>query len=326
MRKNRKIWLLVAVSFVVIGGVILGGIMNIFHWDFTKLSTVKYQTNNYNFNESFENISVTTNTADVVFLPSDDTNTSITCYEQENMMHTVTVKDGTLNIEVTDTRKWFEFIGFSIAAPKITISIPQGKYGGLNIRSSTGDVQVPNNFSFATIDMQGSTGNVINHASASDSIQITRSTGDIQIENITASSLDLKVSAGKITVANTKISDHINLRVSTGKSILTDVQCKKLTTTGDTGDITLTNVIANGNFTIRRTTGNVTFNRCDAAEISVATDTGKVSGSLLTDKVFITESDTGRINVPKTTSGVKCEITTDTGDIRITIEQENPPA
>ena len=56
MRKNRKIWLLVAVSFVVIGGVILGGIMNIFHWDFTKLSTVKYQTNNYNFNESFVEI------------------------------------------------------------------------------------------------------------------------------------------------------------------------------------------------------------------------------------------------------------------------------
>ena len=49
------------------------------------------------------------------------------------------------------------------------------------------------------------------------------------------------------------------------------------------------------------------------------THTGDVSGNLLSDKVFITETDTGRIDVPKTTTGGKCEIKTDTGDIRISI-------
>ena len=117
-----------------------------------------------------------------------------------------------------------------------------------------------------------------------------------------------------------KILDKINLLVSTGKTSLTDVQCKKLTTTGDTGDIALEKVIATENLTIKRTTGDVTFEHCDAEEISVITDTGKISGSLLTDKVFIAETNTGRINVPKTTSGGICEIKTDTGDIKITIE------
>lgn len=320
MRKKTKIWLIIAVSLVIIGGIVLGVIMNILHWDFSKLSTVKYKTNDYRFSENFENISITTDTADIVFLPSDNTSTFVTCYEAENMTHTVTIQDGTLKIEFNDTRKWFAFIGFSFSKPKITVSMPQGEYTDLAIKSSTGDVQIPNNFTFATMDMQGSTGNVINHASVSGSVQIKRSTGDIQVENITASSLDLSVSTGKITVSNTKISDNINLRVSTGKTDLTNVQCNKLTATGNTGDIALTSVIATENFTIRRTTGDITFNRCDAGEISVITDTGKVCGSLLSDKIFITETDTGRVNVPKTTSGGKCEITTDTGDIKITIE------
>ena len=63
------------------------------------------------------------------------------------------------------------------------------------------------------------------------------------------------------------------------------------------------------------------FKNCDAAELFVESDTGDVKGSLLTDKVFITESDTGRVNVPKTVTGGKCEIITNTGDIEIVIAQ-----
>jgi hypothetical protein len=40
---------------------------------------------------------------------------------------------------------------------------------------------------------------------------------------------------------------------------------------------------------------------------------------LLSEKVFITKSDTGRIDVPETVTGGKCKITTDTGSIRIYI-------
>ena len=78
--------------------------------------------------------------------------------------------------------------------------------------------------------------------------------------------------------------------------------------------------IASENFSVKRSTGNVKFNDCDAAEIYVKTDTGDVTGSLLSDKVFIANSDTGRIDVPKTVTGGRCEIDTDTGDIRITVK------
>ena len=50
------------------------------------------------------------------------------------------------------------------------------------------------------------------------------------------------------------------------------------------------------------------------------TDTGDVRGSLLSEKVFIVNTDTGRKEVPDTITGGRCEITTDTGDVKITID------
>lgn len=64
-------------------------------------------------------------------------------------------------------------------------------------------------------------------------------------------------------------------------------------------------------------TGNVAFDGADAAEISVKTNTGDVTGSLLTGKVFVVQTDTGAVDVPKTAAGGRCEIETDAGDIRI---------
>ena len=60
--------------------------------------------------------------------------------------------------------------------------------------------------------------------------------------------------------------------------------------------------------------------RCDAAEIMINTDTGDVEGSLLSDKIFAAKSGTGDVEVPETGTGGRCIITTDTGDISITVE------
>ena len=102
---------------------------------------------------------------------------------------------------------------------------------------------------------------------------------------------------------------------------MADVSCQSLTSSGNTGDLILRRVIASGDFSIERSTGDVSFDACDAATLSVTTDTGNVTGTLLTDKIFIASTDTGRVSVPKTSLGGKCEITTDTGDIKIEIHK-----
>lgn len=79
---------------------------------------------------------------------------------------------------------------------------------------------------------------------------------------------------------------------------------------------------ASGAFSIERSTGDVEFDGSDADEITVKTSTGDVRGTLKSEKVFLTDTSTGWINVPKTTSGGRCEITTSTGNIDIAILKE----
>lgn len=319
MSKTTKIWLITASFLILIGCVIFAGVMTVLKWDFTKLSTVKYQTNDYEIDEEYKNISIVTDTADIVFVPSKNFKTSVVCYERKNLEHSVSVKDGSLVIEIVDTSKWYEYIGINFGTPKITVSIPQGEYGALSISSSTGDIEIPKDFKFESIDIIESTGDVTNYASASEKIKIKTSTGDISIADIEVKNLDLTVSTGKITAENINCGENIAVKVKTGKIRFENVTCNSLSSSGTTGDITLKNVIANGLFSVKRDTGDIKLYDCDAGEIFVKTSTGNVKGNLMSSKVFVVHSDTGRINVPKTIEGGKCEITTDTGDIDIKV-------
>ncbi len=320
MSKNTKMWLIIASSLVLIGCIIFAGVMTMFKWDFSKLSTVKYETNSYDINEEYKNISIVTNTADILFVPSENSKTSVVCHEQNNMKHLVEVQDDTLVIDVIDTRKWYEYIGINFETPKITVYIPQGEFGTLSVKSSTGNVDIPKEFKFESIDISESTGNVTNHAFASGLIKIKTSTGNIKVENISAGALDLSVSTGGIDVSKVTCEGEIKIDVTTGKTKLSNISCKSVTSNGSTGAIILQNVVAKEKFTIQRSTGDVTFDSSDAAEIFVETSTGDVEGSLLTDKVFFAQTDTGTVDVPKTTSGGKCEVSTDTGDIELKIK------
>lgn len=320
MKHRTTVWLIVAASLVLVGCLIFGGVMSVLKWDFSKLSTAKYENNDYEIIENYKNISIITDTADIALVPSENLTTSVSCYEQTNKKHSVTVKDDTLVIEVVDTRKWYEYIGIHFGAPKITINLPQGEYGLLSVKSNTGDVEISKDFTFESIDISESTGNVTNYASALEVIKIKTSTGSIRVDHISAGALDLSVSTGEIIVSNAATEGDVTVNVSTGKTKMTDVECKNLISSGNTGDISLEHVIAAETFSIERSTGDVKFGGSDAAEIFVKTDTGDVTGNFLTEKVFMTQTDTGDIHVPKTTTGGRCEIVTDTGDIKITID------
>jgi len=293
----KRLFLIIGI-LIILGIILFVTILAANGWDFTKLSTAKYQSNSYTLEEGFKNISVSTNTADVTLILSDGP-CKVECYEQENMTHRVSVQDGKLEISVNDTRKWYGHISlFSFDTPKITVYLSPAEYAALSIRTDTGDVEIPKDFRFESVDIAVSTGDVKCYASANGQIKIKSSTGDILAESISA--------------------DILNLTVSTGKTTLKDAQCNNLRSEGDTGDLHLQNVIAKETFSIERSTGDVKLDRCDAAEIEIETDTGNVTGSLLSPKIFWAETDTGRVDVPKSTTGGRCQIETDTGNIKIT--------
>lgn len=319
MSKNTIIWLVVAGSLVLIGCVLFVGAMTMIDWNFKGLSTDRYETEIHEISEEFSNISINTDTAKIIFVLSDDEKCKVECYEQKNAKHSVVVQDDTLSINVVNEIKWYEYIGLNFNSPKITIYLPQAEYASLFIKESTGDIKIPKDFIFEDVDILLSTGDVDFCASASQMLKISTTTGDISVEDIYAGSVELSVTTGRVTADGVNCDTDVAVSVSTGDAKLSDIVCKSVISRGNTGDISLNNVIASEKFSINRSTGDISFDSSDAAEIFVITDTGGVTGSLLTDKVFAVQTDTGKINVPKTTSGGMCEITTDTGDINITV-------
>lgn len=316
---NKNIWFIVAAALVFTGCILFGCVMAVLKWDFAKLSTNEYETNSYEINEKFLSVSVDTDTANIRFAPSEDTKCKVVCYEQKKLRHSVSINDGELSIKVEDTRKWYEHIGITFGTPTITVYLPETEYSSLAIEGSTGNVEIPKDFRFDTIDISVTTGDVTNHASAVEGIKIETSTGSILVESISAGRLALSVSTGRVTVSDVTVTNDITVNVSTGKTALTNITCDDLFSYGNTGDVNMIDLVANGKLSVERSTGYVRFDGCDAAEICVETDTGDVVGSLLSDKVFVTKSDTGDIDVPNSISGGRCEITTDTGDIKITV-------
>lgn len=301
MKRSTKIWLIIAVVLTLVGLIIFGGTMTVLDWDFSKLSTVKYETNEYTVNEEYKNISIVTDTSDIVFLPSEDSDTKVICEEQKKARHSVSVDaSGALTVEINDTRKWYERIGISFTSPKITVYLPAGEYGALSMRSITGDANIPSDFSFESIAISAGTGDISCFASASGEMSIKTTTGDIRIENANATALSLSVSTGDVK--------------------LTGISCQNLSASASTGDITLSSVVASEKLTLKTSTGSVRFSASDASAISVNTGTGDVTGTLLSEKNFITNTSTGDVDVPENTEGGRCEITTGTGDIKIQID------
>lgn len=321
MTKRTKVWVVTAACLIFVGAVMFVSSLAFCGWDFTKLGSIKYETNTYIVDEEFGNISVNSGTADIVFAPSEDGVCRVVCYEDIKKNHMVSVKAGTLTVNEVDQRKWYEYIGISIEFPKITVYLPQREYGELIINESTGDIKIPKDFTFESMDISTSTGDVRNYACVSGKMKIETSTADIYIEDISAKEMELSVSTGDIFVNSVKCEEAIKMDVSTGDVKLSNIECGSIVSEGSTGDITFKNVIAENKISVKRSTGDVKFNGCDAAELFVKSSTGDITGSLLSDKIFITETSTGDISVPKTVSGGRCEFKTSTGDIIITIQQ-----
>lgn len=318
MRKKTTLWLSVGVALVLLGCAVFFGALVASDFDFFRFSTAKFETVTHEIKENYHNISILADTADILLVQTEDEAGRVECYEQENLKHSVSVKDGTLIVEVSDTRAWYEYIGINFGSPKITVYVPKGTYGSLTVKADTSDVEIAREIALESVDVALSTGDVTCNASAA-SIKIKTTTGDIHVLGVTTTTLDLSTSTGEIEVQGVTCTGNASIGVSTGDVELDQFSCKSLCSSGGTGDISLTDVITSERLFIKRSTGDVALDACDAAEIVIETSTGDVEGSLLSGKAFSVTTDTGRVRFPQNSVGGRCEITTDTGDVEITV-------
>ena len=281
MKNSTKFWLITATVLLIVGTTMLTVLILKYNWDFDKLSAKKFETNAYNINDEFNNISINTNDADITFALAKDGKCKVECYEETKAKHSVEVREDTLFVNICNEKAWYDYIGIYFKSAKITVYLPETEYSSFDIKGMTSDVC---------------------------------------IENIGMESLNISVSTGDVTVSDIICGGDITVGVSTGDLHLTNIVCKNVISQGSTGDILLKNVIASEKFSLKRSTGDIEFDGSDAAEIFAKTTTGDVTGSLLSEKVFTAQTGTGTVKVPKSTNGGKCEINASTGDIKIKIK------
>lgn len=198
MGKKTTVWLIIATFLVVLGSAMFTVAIAKSNWDFAKLSTVKYENNTYQIDQEFHSVSLKTNTADIVFMPSEDGVCKVICYEKEKLKHSVSVEEGTLTIHVVDEREWNDYIGITFGTSKITVYLPDRAYDTISVSVSTGETHITD-IQCKNLITNGNTGDVsLKNVIASENISIERSTGDIELERCDGAELFIKTDTGDV--------------------------------------------------------------------------------------------------------------------------------
>ena len=317
---GRKHSVIIALILIIAGLLAAGASLASVGFDLSKLSTETYVTRTIEVNGDFSSITVAGDTEDIVFASSDDGMCRVVCREPEDEPHRAEASDGTLTIESTGRNRWHFFsFGFLAEGPSVTVYLPGKDYNALDVQSDTGDLMLPEDITFDSVNIRLSTGGVDCMASVQGLLSVRTSTGHIVLSGMSANAIQLSAGTGDVRIAYAECPGGIEISTGTGETVLDSVTCRELVSTGSTGSLTMKNVIASGAFNLRRSTGSIRFDACDAAEITARTDTGSVKGSLLTGKTFSAHSGTGSVDVPESAAGGRCEVSTDTGSIRIEV-------
>ncbi len=298
--KVIKYLLIAAVSLIIVGLIIFLVVFGLNNCEFSKISTQKFEEKTFDITEEFTNLSVQTYTDSIEFVPSTD-GMKVVAHESEKVKHTVSVENGELVITTQDNRNWIDKIGIFIGQ-KLTFYIPAKEYSRLKIESNTGSVVIPRDFTFESVNIKGNTGSIESSAKITKDITVKENTGSISISNVSA-------------------SGDVEFVTNTGSIRIKDLTAKNCTIENNTGSVNLTNVIANQKLSVETSTGGINFDGCDGSEIYAKASTGSIRGTLLSEKIFIAKSSTGTVDVPHSTTGGRCEITTSTGSISIKIKE-----
>ncbi len=308
----------------------------------------------------FDSISVDALSADMTLLPAEDGVCRVEAKDQDKIRYTAEVIGGTLLIRATDTRAWYEHLfSFNGGDAALTVYLPDRSYASLNVELASGDVEVGRDFTFTgdvslnattgdltlsaaveghttlktttgnihaegkhtTLTVKVTTGDItLRHLDAKE-ISVTATSGDVAVKESVAITLSAVTGTGSVRMEDLIIDENLRVSTSTGDHTLLRILCRELDLHATTGRVEMTETVAMEHAGVETTTGSVSFTRSDAATLSVRTTTGSVRGSLLTSKVFYTATNSGSVNVPKSTVGGLCEIKTTSGSIHITIEE-----
>lgn len=234
--------------------------------------------NIYIINEEYSNININVNQYDINIYLSQTNENKVVCKESEKVKLDIKVSDGVLAVDFVDERKFYNKL-FTLIDYEMDLYLSEDFIKTLNIKFSTGDIEIDKGITFENIFLKGTT-------------------GDVKIQNC-------------------NITSEAIIETSTGEINLNNLKAKELKISVNTGDVKLDKVIVSNNFTMNGSTSDLMLNDFDASNIYITINTGDVTGNILSTKFFIAKSKTGKVIVPETREGGECRISTSTGDIII---------
>ena len=281
----------------------------------------------HHISKDFDRIRIDVIAASVELVPSEDDKCRVTTKDSDYVEYTAYVLEDTLMIRATDTRRWYERLFTpSVSGRSVKVALPREEYKSLTVETVSGRVSINVRYTFSEdVTLTSTSGTIGTAAAIGGHLDLRSTSGDLYamgfLNTVTAHSTSGKVSLGGKTVDGDCIAATADLETTSGEIILLYTASDTLTAETGSGGIDLTDTTVAGHIQAETTSGSIRFARADAETLDLKTTSGSVKGSLLTPKIFYTDTTSGSVDVPRSTEGGLCEIQTTSGSIRITIEE-----
>lgn len=320
MKTSKKVLIITSVAVIAIGMIISAFSLFSVNFDFSKLNTMNSVTKTYAVDENFRNIHIEGAECDIRLMPSNDDKCRVICNEEDKISHSVSVQNDTLTIKRTDNREWYEHIAvFYWGDIEIIVYLPKSEYEELYVKSTSGNIEIPEDFTFSKADIDNTSGEASFVSRVKSDLEVKTVSGDIYVGETTAKNIDVQSTSGNITMSSAKLNGELKIKSISGDIKLSDIECQSITSNTTSGNNTFSSVIAKTNMKIESVSGDVELYQSDAETMNIKTTSGNIDGTLLTDKIFDIKTTSGNINVPPSGMGGKCEIKTTSGDIELSI-------
>ena len=313
MKKGTIVAIVLAIVLIVVGGILLA--MGLSFADDGNQNP-KLTERIVPITDPFTDLMVKTDDCDVrVYLVSTWEEARVEFAEHSQTKHQISMEDGTLKIELTDHRRWFDRVGLFWEDMQVRIYLPMGEYAGMHIITATGDIEMPGYLTAQDITLYSDTGDVYTETQARY-VSAETDTGQIVVCACNPELVTAKSDTGDILLATMEGVKRCAAATSTGRIEVHNVASETVECESDTGDVKLWLVKAERDLRISSDTGKVEIGNSTAESMKVETDTGNIKIEE-SDAISVDiESDTGSIRLPAAWKDRNGRIETDTGSIR----------
>ena len=331
MKKSKKILLIAAVVFILLGAVMMG-----FSWhslvgmESGKIATMQFEETTHIIAEEFDDIIINTQNSAIELLPSSDGSCRIVCDDNEKMYHQVSFQeseDGTvLHIAQHNEWEWYETLwGLHWQEdPVLTVYLPTSEYEVVDVITGSGDVTVAPDFRFRTLHINATSGNTALTGIEAEHLNVLSASGDILLRSIRVSGdVYLQHVSGFAKIENLTASE-LTTYASSGDTFLDQVSVKYLDTSAVSGKIQ----VYGGNFyersSFETSSGDIEIVDSECAEQRIKAVSGELSLQNITGISLTAETTSGSVGIFKASYSHSALCNTVSGEIQFTgLDAEN---